>query len=115
MLRSCPRVCYAASDSREASRGTSGLSAVLRLLVRQQFREPRDVVGNPPSFILGQLTKFRARTSERTKFEQTNNGERRTTQVPQLDTAEQTAEQFQASLFRVALATRGNPGPTDGT
>jgi hypothetical protein len=45
-----------------------------------------------------------------TKFERADNGERRTTQVLQLDTA----EHFQASLFRVALATRGNPGSTDG-
>jgi hypothetical protein len=32
---------------------------------------------------------------EFTNLEQADNGERRTTQVPQLDTAEQTAEQFQ--------------------
>jgi hypothetical protein len=31
-----------------------------------------------------------------TKFEQVDNGERRTTQVLQLDTAERTAEQLQA-------------------
>jgi hypothetical protein len=35
------------------------------------------------------------RRGERTNFEQADNGERRTTQVLQLDTAEQTAEQFQ--------------------
>jgi hypothetical protein len=31
--------------------------------------------------------------NERTKFERADNGERRTTQAPQLDTAEQIAEQ----------------------
>jgi hypothetical protein len=43
-------------------------------------------------------------------LERPGDGERRTTQVLELDTAEQNAEQFQASLFRVALATRGNLG-----
>jgi hypothetical protein len=48
-----------------------------------------------------------------TKFERADNGERRTTQVPQLDAAEQTGSTVPGSLFRVALATWENPGPTD--
>jgi hypothetical protein len=61
-----------------------------------------------------EIKKIRGGLAPLEKFEQADNGERRTTQVPQLDAAEQSAEQLQAlEPCRVALATRGNPGLTD--